>query len=387
MKLHEYQSKEILKDYGVVVPEGRVATTSSEAIEAARVLAGDVFVVKAQVHAGGRGKAGGVRVVKRADDVNGAASAILGMKLVSKQTGPEGKIVSKVLIEKGIDIARELYLGMLVDRGRGRIVVMASAEGGMEIEEVAARNPEKILKEYIDPVAGLTPFQCRNLGYALGLSAAEVGKFSKIVQGAYRAFIDNDLSLVEINPLVVTKSGDVVALDAKLIADDNGLFRHKALAERRDFAEEDAREVEADKQGLNYIGLDGSIGCLVNGAGLAMATMDIIKHYGATPANFLDVGGGATEESVTAGFKIILSDPRVKAILVNIFGGIMKCDVIATSVVAAAKDVGVRVPLIVRLCGTNAEMGRSIIKESGLSIIPATTMDEAARRAVESLTH
>jgi len=385
LKVHEYQAKEILKFFNVPVPDGKMAASVEASVEAAKALGGETFVVKAQVHAGGRGKAGGVKVVCGVEGVREAATAILGMKLVSRQTGPAGKVVSKVLVEKGIEIARELYLGMLIDRDRGRVVVMASAEGGMEIEEVAANSPEKILKEHVDPLAGLSGFQCRKLGYGLGLPHEAVGKFAKVVTGCYRAFNEKDLSLVEVNPLVLTRSGEVLALDAKVNIDDNGLVRHKELGELRDLAEEDWREVEASRHNLSYIGLDGSIGCLVNGAGLAMATMDIIKYCGAEPANFLDVGGGATVEAVTAGFKIILADPRVKAVLVNIFGGIMKCDVIAESVVAAAKDVGIKVPLVVRLQGTNAEMGREILGRSGLTITPAVTMDEAARKVVGAL--
>ena len=385
MKIHEYQAKDLLKSFGVPVPEGRMATTVEGAVEAAQALGGEAFVVKAQVHAGGRGKAGGVKVVKGAEGVRAAAGQILGMTLVSKQTGPAGKVVSRILVEKGVEIARELYLGMLVDRDRGRVVVMASSEGGMEIEEVAAKSPEKILREHVDPVAGLQAFQSRKLGYGMGLPAEAVGKLAKVVAGCHRAFCDKDLSLVEVNPLVLTKAGDVLALDAKVNIDDNGLVRHKELAGLRDLAEEDWREIEASKHDLSYIGLDGSIGCLVNGAGLAMATMDIIKHHGEEPANFLDVGGGATVEAVTAGFKIILADPRVKAVLVNIFGGIMKCDVIAESVVAAAREVGFKVPLVVRLQGTNAEAGREILARSGLTLIPAVTMDEAAKKVVAAL--
>jgi succinyl-CoA synthetase beta subunit len=385
VKLHEYQAKEVLKAAGVPVPSGAMA----ESAEAAKTVAGDIggetFVVKAQVHAGGRGKAGGIKVVKGKNEVTEAAKAIIGMKLVTKQTGTEGKVVSKILIEQGIDIDRELYLGMLVDRDCGRIVVMASSEGGMEIEEVAAKSPEKILKLHVDPVTGLLPFQCRNIGYALGLPHASIRSFAKVMMGCYKAFIKNDLSLVEINPLVLTKSGDLIALDAKVSVDDNALFRQKSVAEYRDLTEEDWREVEAEKHDLNYIALDGSIGCLVNGAGLAMATMDIIKYYGDSPANFLDVGGSATVEAVTAGFKIILADPSVKAVLVNIFGGIMRCDVVAKSVVAAAKEVGIKVPLVVRLQGTNSDIGREILAKSDLSIIPAVTMDDAAKKVVESL--
>jgi len=385
LKLHEYQAKDLLRSFGVPVPDGRMAETAGVAAEAAAALGGESFVVKAQVHAGGRGKAGGVKVVKGIEGVREAASAIIGMKLVSRQTGPEGKIVSKVLVEKGVSIAREMYLGMLVDRDCGRVVVIASAEGGVEIEEVAARSPEKILKVHVDPAVGLMPFQCRILGSELGLPQNAMAGFGAVVMGCARAFFEKDLSLVEINPLVLTAEGGIVALDAKLGADDNALFRYKDLAALRDVAEEDWREVEAGRHGLSYIGLEGSIGCLVNGAGLAMATMDIIKHFGREPANFLDVGGGASVEAVTAGFKIILADPKVKAVLVNIFGGIMKCDVIAESVVAAARDVGLNVPLVVRLQGTNAELGRGILEKSGLKIVPAVTMDEAARRAVEAV--
>lgn len=384
MKLHEHQAKDILKRYGIAVPEGRAVSTADDAAAVAASLDGDEFVVKAQVLAGGRGKAGGIKSAKGADGVHKAASAILGMRLVSKQTGPEGKIVSKVLVEKSVGISRELYLGMLIDRERDSVVIIGSSEGGMEIEEIAARNPQKIIKEYVDPLSGLMPFQCRAMGYALGLAAAEVSRFAKVVSGCHRAFVENDLSLMEINPLVITQGGDFVALDAKVIADDNGLFRHKTVAELKDESDEDPREVEASRHGLNYIGLEGSIGCLVNGAGLAMATMDIIKYYGAMPANFLDIGGGATAEAISAGFKIILSDPQVRAILVNIFGGIVRCDLVAQSVTAAAREVGVKVPLIVRLEGTNRDLGQQVLKDSGLSIIPAATMDEAARKAVEA---
>ncbi|MBI5524970.1 MAG: ADP-forming succinate--CoA ligase subunit beta [Deltaproteobacteria bacterium] len=385
MKLHEYQAKGLLKSFGVPVPDGRMAESAEAAAAAAAALGGDTFVVKAQVHAGGRGKAGGVKVVSGIEGVREAAAAIIGMRLVSRQTGPAGKVVSKVLVEKGVAIAREMYLGMLVDRDRGRVVVIASAEGGVEIEEVAARSPEKILKVHVDPAVGLMPYQCRILGYGLDLPQDASGRFAKVVACCARALVEKDLSLVELNPLVLTAEGDIAALDAKLNADDNALFRQKDVAALRDLSEEDWREVEAGRHGLSYIGLEGSIGCLVNGAGLAMATMDIIKHCGEEPANFLDVGGGATVAAVTAGFKIILADPKVRAVLVNIFGGIMKCDIIAESVVAAAREVGVKVPLVVRLQGTNADLGRGVLEKSGLAIIPAVTMDEAARKVVEAV--
>lgn len=385
MKLYEYQAKEVLKSFGVPVPDGVVAFTKEEAAKAAQTLGGGTFVVKAQVHAGGRGKAGGVKVVKGVDGVTSAAEKIIGMNLVSAQTGPEGKIVTRVLVEKAVDILREMYLGILVDREKSSVVVIASAEGGVEIEETAARHPEKILKEYADPAAGLLPFQCRKLGYELGVEHASVGKFAKALMALYRAFTERDLSLIEINPLVMTKGGDCVALDAKIIADDNGLLRQKTLASFHDPSEDDWREVEAAKHGLNYIALDGEIGCLVNGAGLAMATMDIIKQCGSAPANFLDVGGSATVEAITAGFKIILSDKKVRTILVNIFGGIMRCDVVAESIVAAAKEVSIGVPLVVRLKGTNAKLAREILARSDIKIQMAETMDEAAQRAVKSL--
>ena len=385
MKIHEFQAKNILKSFGVPIPKGRMAETTDAAVDVARSLGSKMYVVKAQVHAGGRGKAGGVKVVNNIEGVKEAASNILGMKLISKQTGPEGKLVSKILVEEVVDIKKEFYLGMLVDRETKKIVIMVSSEGGMEIEEVANKTPDKIVKEYVDLLTGLKSEQCHNLGTALGLSNDEIQKFEKVVSGCFEAFVKNDLTLVEINPLVLTKSGDVIALDAKIDVDDNALFRHKEISELRDLSEEDEREFEASKHQLNYISLNGSIGCLVNGAGLAMATMDIIKHYGATPANFLDVGGSATVETVTAGLKIILSDTNVKAILVNIFGGIIKCDVIAESVVAAAKEVGIKVPLVVRLQGTNCEMGRDILDKSKLSIISATTMDDAAEKVVSTL--
>lgn len=385
MKLHEFQAKAVLKSFGVPVPEGVMAVTHEAAGDIAKKLGGDALVVKAQVHAGGRGKAGGIKVVKNSDEAVSAAKQIIGMKLVTKQTGAVGKIVSKVLVEKGVDVERELYLGMLVDRETAKVVVIASSEGGMEIEEVAHKNPEKIIKTHVDPLTGLKPFQCRNIAYALKIPQTSVGKFVSVLQCSYNALVKNDLSLLEINPLVVTKTGDVMALDAKISVDDNALFRQKLIAEYRDVNEEDAREVEAEKHGLNYISLDGSIGCLVNGAGLAMATMDIIKFYGNSPANFLDVGGSASVEAVTAGFKIILSDPNVKAVLVNIFGGIMRCDVVAQSIVTAAKEASIHVPLVVRLQGTNADIGRDILAKSDVKIVSAITMDEAAKKVVEAV--
>lgn len=385
MNIHEYQAKKIIAGYGVKVPRGHVVYTPSEAEQAAKDLDSNVFVVKAQIHAGGRGKGGGVKVVKSASKVREQAKQILGMTLVTKQTGPKGKVVKRVYVEEGCDIARELYLGMVIDRANGRITMMASTEGGMEIEEVAARTPERILKEAIDPAVGFCGFQARNLAFGLGLQGKQVGKAVKFMSCLYNAFTSTDASLTEINPLVVTGDGDIIALDAKMNFDDSGLFRHKDIEELRDFDEEDPKEVEASKHDLNYIALDGSIGCMVNGAGLAMATMDIIQLKGGRPANFLDVGGGATAEVVTAAFKLILSDPNVKAVLVNIFGGIMRCDVIANGVVAAAREVDVKVPLVVRLEGTNVEQGKAILANSGLAIIAANDLNDAAEKAVASI--
>ncbi len=385
MNIHEYQAKQIIARYGVKVPRGQVAFTLAEAEEAAKQLNCAVYVVKAQIHAGGRGKGGGVKVVKSLEGVREEAKRILGMTLITKQTGPKGKEVKRIYIEEGCDIARELYLGMVIDRANGRITMMASTEGGMEIEEVAARSPEKILKEAIDPVTGFTGFQARNLAFGLGLVDKQVNKAVGFMTSLYNAFVGSDASLVEINPLVVTKDGDIMALDAKMNFDDNALFRHKDIADLRDLNEEDPKEIEASKYGLNYIALDGSIGCMVNGAGLAMATMDIIQLKGAKPANFLDVGGGATTEVVTAALKLILSDPSVKAVLVNIFGGIMKCDVIAQGVVTAAREVNIQVPLVVRLEGTNVEKGKAILAESGLAIISADDLNDAAEKAVATL--
>jgi succinyl-CoA synthetase beta subunit len=385
MNIHEYQAKEILRKYGVAVLAGKVALTPEEAEEAAKELGGGLCVVKAQIHAGGRGKAGGVKLAKNPYEARKHAAEILGKKLVTHQTGPEGKEVQKVFVEQGCDIAKEYYLGMVVDRATSRVTVMASSEGGVEIEEVAARSPEKILREAIDPAIGFLDFQGRKLAYGLGLPKDLVNKAVSFMRALYRAFVESDASLVEINPLVLTKAGDLIALDAKMGFDDNALFRHADLREMRDVTEENPKEVEASKFDLSYIALDGNIGCMVNGAGLAMATMDIIKHYGAEPANFLDVGGGATTEKVTEAFKIILSDKNVKGVLVNIFGGIMRCDVVATGVVEAAKQVQLSVPLVVRLEGTNVELGKKILAESGLNIIPANDLADAAKRAVEAV--
>ncbi len=385
MNIHEYQAKGLLKKYGVAVPEGGVAYTSAEAVEAAEKLGGPVWVVKAQIHAGGRGKGGGVKVVKSVEEVEKTAGEILGMQLVTHQTGPAGKEVKRVYIEDGCDIARELYLGMLVDRATSQVTVMASTEGGMEIEEVAAKTPEKILMQPIDPAVGLQPFHARKLAFGLGLEGKQIGSAVKFMMALYQAFNDTDASLVEINPLVVTGAGDVMALDAKMNFDDNALYRHKDVAELRDEDEEDPAELEAAKHDLNYITLDGSIGCMVNGAGLAMSTMDIIKLHGGEPANFLDVGGGATKERVTEAFKIILSDANVEGILVNIFGGIMRCDVIAEGVVAAAREVSLHVPLVVRLEGTNVELGKQILADSGLPIVSADDLDDAAEKVVQAV--
>lgn len=384
MKIHEYQGKELLKKYGVPVPEGFLATTPEQALEYAKTLGG-VTVVKAQIHAGGRGKGGGVKVAKTPEEAGEAAKNILGMMLKTHQTGPEGKEVKKVWVEKGCNIAQELYLGMVLDRGAKRITLMASAEGGMEIEEVAAKNPEKILKVAIDPAVGFQAYQGRQLAYSLGLEKSVANKFVKFAAALTRAYVEGDCSLLEINPLVITAEGDVLALDAKVNFDDNALYRHPDYEELRDLDEEDPNEWEAKKHDLSYVALDGNIGCMVNGAGLAMSTMDIIKLHGGEPANFLDVGGGATTEKVTAAFKIILSDPKVKAILVNIFGGIMKCDVIATGVVTAAKELGLKVPLVVRLLGTNVDLGKQILADSGLPIISADTLTEAAQKVVEAI--
>jgi succinyl-CoA synthetase beta subunit len=382
MNIHEYQAKEILRKFGVAVPRGKVAFSPEEAVKAAEELGGDLWVVKAQIHAGGRGKAGGVKLARSLDEVKQMASQMLGMKLVTHQTGPEGKIVHRLLIEEGINIDRELYLGIVLDRSVSRLVVMASTEGGVEIEKVAAETPEKIIKEWIDPKIGLAPFQARKIAFGLNLKGDEVKNAVKFIMGLYRAFMESDASLAEINPLVVTKEGQVLALDAKINFDDNALYRHPEIAELRDLEEEDPLEVEASKSHLNYIKLDGNVGCMVNGAGLAMATMDIIKYSGGMPANFLDVGGGASAETVRNGFKIILSDPNVKAILINIFGGIVRCDRIAAGVIEASKSIDINVPVVVRLAGTNAEEAANMLEESGLNFIVAHNLKDAAEKAV-----
>ena len=394
MNIHEYQGKQVLSKYGVSVPKGHVARTVDEAVKAAEELGGPVFVVKSQIHAGGRGAGkfqdkpdgkGGVRVVKSVDEVRENAEEMLGHILVTKQTGAAGKEVKRLYIEEGCDIARELYLGMLLDRETSRLTMMASTEGGMEIEEVAEATPEKILKVAIDPAVGMQAFQARQLAFGLGLEGKQVNSGVKFMLAMYKAFTELDCSIVEINPMVVTGAGDVMALDAKVNFDDNALYRHKDIEELRDEDEEDPAELEASKHELNYIKLDGSIGCMVNGAGLAMGTMDIIKLYGGEPANFLDVGGGATKERVTTAFKIILSDPNVKGILVNIFGGIMRCDVIAEGVVAAAREVSLDVPLVVRLEGTNVEQGKEILANSGLPIVSGDDLGDGARKIVQAV--
>jgi succinyl-CoA synthetase beta subunit len=385
MKIHEHQAKSILAKYGVAVPRGEVATSKKEAEDIAKRLMDNGatgVVVKAQIHAGGRGKGGGVKVAKSVEEAGELASRILGMTLVTHQTGPEGRIVRRLLIEETLPIARELYLGMLLDRAEAKLVVMASAAGGMDIEEVAAKTPEKIYKEYIDPGVGLQPFQANKIAYWLGLSAQEAKHAVKILMGLYKAYVETDASLVEINPLITTTDGRVFALDAKVNFDDNALFRHPDLRELRDITEEDPLEVEASKYGLNYIKLDGNVACMVNGAGLAMSTMDIIKFAGGNPANFLDVGGGANEEQVTHAFEILLSDPHVKAILINIFGGILRVDTLANGVVAAARKTNLQLPLVLRLEGTNVEQGREILKNSGLNFIVAETMKDAAEKVV-----
>ncbi|WP_214482668.1 ADP-forming succinate--CoA ligase subunit beta [Bacillus sp. SM2101] len=383
MNIHEYQGKEILRSYGVAVPNGKVAFSAEEAVEAAKELGTEVCVVKAQIHAGGRGKAGGVKIAKSIDEVRTYANDLLGKILVTHQTGPEGKEVKRLLVEEGCDIKKEYYIGLVLDRETSRVVLMASEEGGTEIEEVAEKTPEKIFKEYIDPVVGLTGFQARRIAFNINIPKELVNKAVKFMIGLYTAFIEKDCSIAEINPLVVTGDGNVMALDAKLNFDSNALYRQKDVLAYRDLDEEDQKEIEASKYDLSYISLDGNIGCMVNGAGLAMATMDIIKHYGGDPANFLDVGGGATAEKVTEAFKIILSDESVKGIFVNIFGGIMKCDVIATGVVEAAKQVELSVPLVVRLEGTNVDLGKKILQESGLNIIAAESMADGAQKIVE----
>ncbi|MGX1264658.1 succinyl-CoA synthetase beta subunit [Rossellomorea marisflavi] len=385
MNIHEYQGKEILRNNGVSVPNGKVAFTADEAVEAAKTLESSVYVVKAQIHAGGRGKAGGVKIAKSLDDVRTYAEELLGKTLVTHQTGPEGKEVKRLLVEEGCDIKKEYYVGLVLDRATSQVVLMASEEGGTEIEEVAEQTPEKIFKEYIDPVVGLTGFQARRIAFNINIPKELVGKAAKFMLGLYQVYLQKDASIVEINPLVVTGDGNVMALDAKFNFDSNALYRQKDVLALRDLEEEDAKEIEASKYDLSYISLDGNIGCMVNGAGLAMATMDIVKHYGGDPANFLDVGGGATAEKVTEAFKIILSDENVKGIFVNIFGGIMKCDVIATGVVEAAKQIGLDVPLVVRLEGTNVDLGKEILNQSGLNIIAAESMADGAQKIVEQV--
>jgi succinyl-CoA synthetase beta subunit len=382
MNIHEYQAKEILKKYGVAVPGGKVAFTPEEAEAIAREMGGDVFVVKAQIHAGGRGKGGGVKLAKSPEEVRELAAKMLGMRLVTHQTGPEGKIVHRVLIAEGVDIERELYLGIVLDRSASKLVVMASTEGGVEIEKVAEETPDLIYKEYIEPQIGMQPFQARRLAFKLGLTGNQIKHGTKFILALYNAFVDTDASLAEINPLVVTKSGEVVALDAKIGFDDNALYRHPDIAAMRDTNEEDPLEVRASEHHLNYIKLDGNVGCMVNGAGLAMATMDIIKLAGGEPANFLDVGGGANVETVRNGFEIILSDPNVKAVLVNIFGGIVRCDRVAKGIMEAAKSIDLKVPLVVRLEGTNAEEARKMLAESDMNFQVASSLQEAAEKVV-----
>jgi succinyl-CoA synthetase beta subunit len=385
MKIHEYQGKEIFRKYGVPTPRGIACFSVDEAVAAAHKLGGKVWVVKAQIHAGGRGKGGGVKVAKSIEEVRAHATSILGMQLVTHQTGPEGQKVRRLLIEEGADIAKELYVGMVVDRGTQRVVLMGSSEGGMDIEEVAAKTPEKIHKGFVDPEAGLSEAEARDIARRIGIPDPALDEACALLRGLYRCFWEIDASLLEVNPLVLTGAGRVVALDAKLNFDDNALFRHADIVALRDLDEEDPLEIEASKHDLSYISLDGDIGCMVNGAGLAMATMDTIKLYGGAPANFLDVGGGATAEKVTAAFKIMLSNPKVKAILVNIFGGIMKCDTIAAGVVAAAREVRLSVPLVVRMKGTNEDLGKKILQDSGLPIISANNMAEAGERVVQAI--
>ena len=383
MKIHEYQAKAILAQHGVPVPRGEVAFNAAEASAIARRLGGDIVVVKAQIHAGGRGKGGGVKLAKSADEAERLASQMIGMTLITHQTGPEGRVVSRVLIEEGLKMTRELYLSIVLDRAAGKPVMMASADGGMDIEEVAARTPERIHKVHIEPGVGLVPFEARQLGFAIGLDGAQVNKAVKLMTALYNAFVATDASLVEINPLVVTANGDLLALDAKMNFDDNALYRHPDIKELRDLGEEDALEIEASKFSLNYIHLDGNIGCMVNGAGLAMATMDIIKLAGGEPANFLDVGGGANAEQIRNAFKILMSDKNVKAVLINIFGGILRCDVLAQGVIAAVKELGVPVPIVIRMEGTNVEEGKRLLRESAMNFTTADSMDEAANKVVQ----
>ena len=382
MKIHEYQAKSILAKYGVPVPKGEVVETAAAAAEAAGRLGGGVSVVKAQIHAGGRGKGGGVKVVKSQDAVRAAAEKILGMNLVTYQTGPRGQRVGRVLVEQGLAIARELYLGIVLDRSTEKPVLMVSPDGGVEIEKVAEETPDRIFREYINPAVGLAGYQARKLAFALGLEGAQIGQAVKFMNAVWEAFRASDASLIEINPLIVTNDGSLLALDAKMTFDDNALYRHAEIKEMRDLAEEDPLEIEASKYSLNYIKLDGTIGCMVNGAGLAMATMDIIKLAGGEPANFLDVGGGANAEQIKNAFRILMSDTSVKAVLINIFGGILRCDVLAQGVIAAVRDLGVPVPIVIRMEGTNVEQGKQMLRESGLNFTTADTMSEAAEKVV-----
>ena len=382
MNLHEYQAKDVFRSYGIAVPAGRVAASAAEAADAAKALGGSVWVVKAQVHAGGRGKAGGVKLARDIDAVRSAAQGMLGTRLVTKQTGEDGLPVERVYVESGSDIEREVYLSLTLNRERGRIALIASAAGGMDIEEVAAKTPEKILNVTIHPSAGLQPYQARQIAFGLGFKGPQIAEFQSIAMALYKLYVEKDASLVEINPLIVTKAGSLVALDAKINIDANAVFRHPDLAKLRDASQEDPMERRAAEHDLNYVSLDGDIACMVNGAGLAMATMDLIKLHGGQPANFLDVGGGATSERVTAAFQLILSNPKVRAVLVNIFGGIVRCDLIADGVINAVKNVGVKVPVVVRLEGTNADKAREMLAQSGLTITPASDLTDAARKVV-----
>jgi succinyl-CoA synthetase beta subunit len=383
MKIHEYQAKAILSHYGVPVPRGEETSNPSEVFDIAKRLGTSVVVVKAQIHAGGRGKGGGVKLAKSPAEAERVARDMLGMTLVTHQTGPEGRIVGRLLIEEGLQMTRELYLSIVLDRASGKPVMMASADGGMDIEEVAAKTPERIAKVYIEPGVGIVPFEARQLGFAIGLDGPQVNKFVKLSSSLYEAFLSTDASLVEINPLVVTAAGDLLALDAKMNFDDNALYKHPDIKDLRDLAEEDPLEIEASKYSLNYIHLDGNIGCMVNGAGLAMATMDIIKLAGGEPANFLDVGGGANAEQIRNAFKILMSDKNVKAVLINIFGGILRCDVLAQGVIAAVKELGVPVPIVIRMEGTNVDEGKRLLKDSGMNFTTADSMDEAANKVVQ----
>ena len=385
MNLHEYQAKSLLQLYGLPTPRGMVANTAVSARHAADTIQSKAWVVKAQIHAGGRGKAGGVKLVKSVTEVEATATALLGAQLVTYQNAPDGQMVNQVLIEETLPIARELYLSMLVDRGLERVVIVASSAGGMDIEEIAANHPEQILQEICDPLNGLVDFQARNLAFKLALSGEQIAAFTKLLKGLYQLFKENDLALLEINPLIVTTDGKLVALDCKMSVDDNALYRQKDLSAQRDWSQEDAKEAVAHAAGLNYIALNGNIGCMVNGAGLAMATMDLIKLHGGMPANFLDVGGGASAETVTKAFKIILADHNVKAILVNIFGGIMRCDIIAEGIITAVKEVGMTIPVVVRLEGTNVDLGKKMLRESGLNIISAENLTDAAKQAVNAV--